>query len=106
MNNENYFPTIFKLVQCSFSQTFNLNVLEKKTEFQQEVTLDEEEHIVAVHVPAHNDVDETYFITDTTKVSDTHASYPEIAQGQHLQKLSWRKWRPDRSSIVLDLLLK
>ena len=60
------------VIQCYFGQIFNLKVLEKKTEFQQEVTLDEEEHIVTVHVPAHNDVDETYFITDTAKVRNTH----------------------------------
>ena len=38
-------------------------------EFDQEVELDESENLVTVHVPGHNNVDETYFITDTKMVS-------------------------------------
>ena len=48
---------------------FNLTILEGDTEFKEEVDLDEMENIVTVHVPAHNDVDETFFITDKTKVN-------------------------------------
>ena len=49
-------------------QEFNISILEKGTEYQQEVDLDEDDDIVTVHVPAHNDIDETYFITDIEKV--------------------------------------
>ena len=45
-----------------------MHISEKGTKFEQEVDLDEEEHVVAVHVPAHNGLDDTYFITDFEKV--------------------------------------
>ena len=45
-----------------------MRISEKGANFEQEVDLDEEEHVVAVHVPAHNGLDDTYFITDFEKV--------------------------------------
>lgn len=42
--------------------------MERGTNFEQHVELDVESDVVTVHVPAHNDVDETYFITDTRRV--------------------------------------
>ena len=45
-----------------------MHISEKGTKFDQEVDLNEEENVVAVHVPAHNGLDDTYFITDFEKV--------------------------------------
>ena len=49
-------------------QDFKMRISEKGANFEQEVDLDEEEHVVTVHVPAHNDLDDTYFMTDFEKV--------------------------------------
>ena len=53
-------------------QKIRIQVLEKGVEYQQDVDLDEEDHLITVHVPAHSDVEETYFITDTIKVNSKY----------------------------------